>query len=369
LESTVNASTTYNPTKSFLYNINPRGLDWFMNPMIAPSSAYDQLQVMGYTPGVGSFGNFVVVPSNLQDLIPKPKQFSIATSQRSTKRRNASSSSSVVVVATPPPRPGYWIPRHQMNEILSNCCHEHNANMETITTINVNTGKTVIALYPNSTIDTNLVSVQCQDGSIYTGSLIVAADGINSVVRSCLAGLSPHTHPSSWLQSKASFFRVKKYKSPSTGLKFKALQLTPNFKMPNITTPSDKVHHDATANQYYVPQSTDLISIRGVQNGFRNRLSLGLLPMKDPNMIRLGNTIAPYDHEIWSLQNGTDAKLWFTRNFPRMLWNTSLIDENEWDRYVQSNSTTFPYCQHSPASAISSPKALCGVVMVGDACK
>ena len=367
LEATSDLTSVYDPTKSYLYNVNPRGLQWFINPTIAPQSAYRQLLQKGYTPGVGSMGNFYAIPAEPSQSIPPSRQITIMKPvQRSNETSQRTSS---------PRLPSYWIPRHQLNEILYDCCNEHNTNTNAgVTTIKVFSGKAVCSLYPSGD-DTNLISVQCEDGEIYTGALIIAADGINSVIRSSLAGLSPHTqhhHPESWLQSNKKSFRVRKFKSPATGLKFKAIQFKPNLMIPNITfdnlngeTNSDHV----TQLHKFTPDSTDIISVRGVNTGFRDRLSLGFLPMKDPNMIRLGNTIAPYDHEIWSLQNRTDTIHWFTRTFPRLLWNESIINDEEWDRYVQTRATTFPYCQYSPGSAVASPNGLCGVVMVGDSCK
>jgi kynurenine 3-monooxygenase len=366
LEATSDLTSVYDPSKSYLYNVNARGLEWFVNPTIAPQSAYERLQQMGYSPGVGSMGTFYAVPANPLQAIPNAKQLTMMSKTQSSKKVGSK--------PMPSPKPSYWIPRHQLNEILYDCCNEHNANHnDTKTTIRVFSGKPVGNIYP-STDDENLIAVHCQDGDIYTGALIVAADGINSVVRSSLAGLLSHTpshhyHPSSsWLQSNKKSFRVRKFQTPATGLKFKALQFKPKLIIQNSTV-SDTNGDCDTPLQYFTPISTDIVSLRGRNTGFRNRLSLGFLPMKDPNMIRLGNTIAPYDHEIWSLRNGTEAKHWFMRTFPRLLWNESIIHEDEWDRYVQTRATTFPLCQYSPGSAVASPNGLCGVVMVGDSCK
>lgn len=378
LEATSDLTSVYDPTKSYLYNVNPRGLQWFLNPTIAPISAYQGLQQMGYTPGIGSMGTFYAVPAQPTQPVPNARQITVMKPVQ--PRSNASKYPSNALSSPPSPLPSYWIPRHQLNEILYECCNEHNVanhhhnNSATTTTITVLTGKVVCNLYPSNE-DPNLVTVQCQDGDMYTGALIVAADGINSVVRSSLAGLLPSVTPTksnpppkSWLQSNQKSFRVRKFKSPATGLKFKALQFKPNLIIPNRTSDNLEDHMHGSNVTYFTPASTDIISVRGMNTGFRDRLSLGFLPMKDPNMIRLGNTIAPYDHEIWTLQNGTEAKRWFQRTFPRLQWDNCLIHDQEWDRYVQTRATTFPFCQYSPGSAVASPNGLCGIVMVGDAC-
>jgi hypothetical protein len=388
LESSTSISSNYNPSRAYLYNINPKGLDWFMDPTIAPKSAYKNLLQFGYSPGVDSFGQYYVIPSDRNKPIANAKAASVAVSSDTSKNKNNSS--------THTRRPSYWIQRHQMLDLLYKCCLEHNNNnesfMDTTTTptssngsntkIKILSNKTVTTAYP-CIDDINQISVQCNDGSIYTGSLIVAADGINSAVRSCLAGLlqghptSNHdTHSISWLQSNPLSFRVRKFKSPSTGLKLKALQFRPNFKIPNGTiTDSD----NSTTTQYFIPSSTDIVSIRGKNNGLRNKIFIGLFPINDATMIRPGSTITPYNHEIWSFQNGTDAKHWFTKAFPRIFTSNSIENNNnndtllinddvEWERFVQANGTTFPYCQYSPGSVMTSPNDLCGVVMVGDAC-
>ena len=354
LESSEGMSSVsnYDPSRSYLYNINTRGLQWFWDKDMAPASALEKLQRLGYAPSSGnSFGQICVVPADPDTRIPMPKSISTAMG---APQQNRSSS--------------YWIPRHHMIELLYECCQEHNLEKsESCGGIHIYSGKHVKNLYP-SIENQDLISVQCHDGTVYTGSLIVAADGISSTVRSCLAR-GKNSKNASWLQSNAATFRARRYKSPATGLKLKALQFSPTqFVIPNGTTTADD--NITPLPQFFRPQSTDFVSIRGINTGFRNRLSLGLLPIKDPNMIRPANAITPHDHEIWSLRNGTEAKAWFTRNFPRIDWDMVLVqNETEWERFVKARGTTYPYCQYAPGSAVSSPNGLSGVVMVGDSCK
>jgi kynurenine 3-monooxygenase len=133
--------------------------------------------------------------------------------------------------------------------------------------------------------------------------------------------------------------------------------------------------------------SETLCAVRGVHTGTRQRVSLGMLPVKDPNMIRPVNVITRPNHEIWQMNTGADAKAWMTRAFPRLDWNV-LVDDAEWERFAVSKGTTFPYCQRSngglavhnsksnSGSSLSSSSSSnnnnnnnndCGVVLVGDA--
>lgn len=319
----------YDPTRSYLYNINPRGLNWFEE--VAPASAIQKLSMAGYAPKNG-VPLFVIVPADPEVPIPPPKPAAISGRVQLMNRTN------------------YWIPRHQMVAALLECCREQNDLADSATgVIDVCAGKQVDSVVP---ADDHSLVVHCRDGSSYPASLVVAADGIDSAVWSCLADASART----WLQSHFQRFRIRRYRSPSTGLKLKALQLPPHFALPN------------TNGTTFQPDSTTILGIRGVNKGSRNTLSLGMLPMKDGHLIRPANTNTPYDHEIWSLQTGTQAKAWFAKNFPRLPWE-NLVDDVEWERFIRAKGTTFPHCQYSPGSAVASPNGMTGVVMVGDACE
>jgi kynurenine 3-monooxygenase len=354
LEQTAGATNVkqYDPTRSYLYNINPRGLDWFeehdctTRTAAAPASAMKKLVRAGSAPKDG-MGSIVIVPADPATPIPPPKQVSISGQIKLTNRTN------------------YWIPRHQMVELLLECCEEHNHeqqladNTDTAavdsmsTTIQVHTGKRVDSIVP---AENDILLVHCKDGSVFAGCLVVAADGIDSAVRSILANDTTTTiNATSWLQSKPKSFQLKQYKSPSTGLKLKALQFPPNFTVPDT---------DGSLVSF---ASTTIVAMRGANKGRRDTLSLGMLPMKDPGMVRPANTNTPYDHEIWSLPTGAQAKAWFTKTFPRLAWDR-LVDDAEWERFAQAKGTTFPHCQYSPGSAVASPDGMSGVVMVGDAC-
>ena len=164
-----------------------------------------------------------------------------------------------------------------------------------------------------------------------------------SKVRACLADDTKST----WLQRKAKRFRVRRWTSPASGLRMKVIQMPPGFSIPDA---------DGTS---LVTENECAYAIRGLLTGFKNSLSLGLLPVKDPTMIRPANVITRPNHDIWKIDNGPEAKKWFMKVFPRFDWDKYVNDE-EWERFVKASGTTFPNCQYSPDLQVSSPDGNCG---------
>ena len=342
LEQSASGVGKYNPARAYLYNVNSRGLEWFTQH----DRALQKLQQHGVAQT--GLGLFVVVPADPKVPINLPKATAI-TNSASSKPNN---------------RTSYWIPRHTMVQVLTECCEELQQQRqmmdETNGKIEICYGKCVDTLTTTTTADEQdqLVVVHCQDGSTFTADLVVAADGIDSQVRQCLASTkldSSVPTDSSWLRRRnPSLFRVRHFNSPSSGIKLKAIQLPPNFTF----TDSD--------GSIIASQSSTSYVFRGVNQGSRNRVSLGCLPMRDASAVRPANTNTPFDHELWSLHTGPQAKAWFVQTFPRLPWD-DWIDDAEWERFAKEAGTTFPRCQYSPGSAVSNGHNT-GIVMVGDAC-
>lgn len=320
----------YDATRAYLYNVNPRGLTWCDTfPKVS-----EKLAERGSFPEAG-VSKLVYVPADPAEPVPPGKKFQLSGTLEIKSRRN------------------YWIPRHSMVLILHECCKEQEE--ERLKTKNASIGKIELVygkkLESLETDAQDILTAKCTDGSTYTASLVIGADGMDSSVRACLADKTE----SSWLQSKPTLFMVRRYKSPATGLKLKALQFPPNFTIPNTTD----------TNIVTLPES--MYVLQSVNNRPRNKVRVGFLPMKDSTLIRPGNTNTRPDHEIWSLRTGPEIKEFYTKAFPRMNWD-AVISDDEWDRFAKANGTTFPYCQYSPGSAMPSPSRDTGVVLVGDAC-
>lgn len=323
--------SNFNPARAFLYNINPRGLlwmDWMDSKRhslqdIQTASLIDLLVQRGSAPASG-MGTFVEIPADPETRIDtEPQKIAIA--------RSGSKS------VTPPTQRNYWIPRHEMVDLLQQEC-DRNPN------ITICHGKAVGTLQKTEGKG-GQTTVICTDGSQHSAHLLVAADGIDSTVRSCLAN---GTLPGKY---NPRLFQVKRYKSPATGLQFKALQIPPNFTLTN----TDGSTVQSVSETIYV--------FRGKHKGPRNTLSLGMLPTKNPNLIRAANTNTRPNHEINSIQTGPEMKQWFQNAFPRLPWDEWVSDE-EWERFATAQATSFPHCQYSPGSACPEN----GIVMVGDAC-
>ena len=323
----------FDPTRSYLYNVNPRGLVWF-DAVAHFSNVSAKLEERGSSPADG-MGSIVYIPSDPTVPILNPTNARISGAAELQKRRNI------------------WIPRHHMVQILEEGCRQQEqARMEKkqdIGSIEIVYGKEISSISYDD--DDNMLHIKCVDGSSLPASLLVGADGMDSTIRSCLGDDSQST----WLQENANNFRLKRLRSPSTGLRMKSLQFPPGFQLTNTT--GDKIETDS--EMMYI--------FRGVNKGRRSFFSLGMLPIKDSTLPRAANINTRPDHEIWSITSGPEMKSYFEQNFPRVKWD-ELISDSEWERFANAKGTRYPFCQYSPGSAVASPDGLTGVCLVGDAC-
>jgi kynurenine 3-monooxygenase len=346
LEKAPNLATIYDPTRAYQYNVNRRGLSW----VDQFECVRTKLEARGSAPSGGmGFGSIVYIPSDPAKPIPSvPDDARIAGAPAKSNQQS--------------PRRSYWIPRHQMVEMLEECCRAQEedrvkSNPNGIGSIEILKGKQVVDLEGVDEPNTQRLKVVCSDGTEFVASLVVAADGMDSAIRACLSSHDKSTSvsASSWLHSHASSFRIKRYRSPSTGLRMKSLQFPPRFELTNTT------------GERLPTLSETMYVFRGVNSGPRDYVSLGLLPVKDPNLIRPANINTRPNHVLWSMMDGSQVKDFFVRNYPRVNWD-DWVSDDEWDRFAKATGTTYPYCQYSPGSAVASPTMDAGVVLVGDAC-
>uniref|UniRef100_A0A7S3Q829 FAD-binding domain-containing protein n=1 Tax=Chaetoceros debilis TaxID=122233 RepID=A0A7S3Q829_9STRA len=312
----------FNPAIAYMYNINARGQRF--------TKLFSSLQDKLLRDGLAASDSSIVIadgdPSKKILISKKPFIMSKAES--------------------------YWIPRHKMVNLLQEGIKEHNnLNDANCGKIEIHSGFTCEAVSPNddSSINVRLKDEKGRDQDV-SGQLIVGADGVNSQVRECLKNGSSLF--GEWKNFKSKKFAVKKWVSPSVGLKLKALQLPSGFSI-----------EDSDGSPISL-QNSCIASIRSIKANDINSIKIGCLPMTDDVTIRPGNVITRPNHKFWTINSGKEMKEYVLENLKRMPFD--MISDEEWDRFAKAKGTSFPYCQYSPGLQASPENGNCGIVLLGD---
>ncbi len=151
--------------------------------------------------------------------------------------------------------------------------------------------------------------------------LLVGCDGINSIVRNTLK---------QWDKSSSSKFDMNYFPSPSSGLRYKILTLPPKFPL------DEKGEEPTTSEMAY--------AIRSKFKDRKNKISLGLLPVKNPDEVRSANIITKPDHNLWGLKNGEEMHDFLKKSFPQLPID-KIVSSQEAERFASSEGGSFPIPQ------------------------
>lgn len=216
----------------------------------------------------------------------------------------------------------YWLPRKEFVFLLY---QEIVQNWQEQITVLFNAKCIQINRKPrNNSNQENLevVVIENSNSVIFTPELLVGCDGLNSIVRNTLK---------EWDKPNSDQFEMKLFPSASSSLKYKVLTLPPKFSL------------DCSNNEQAV--STMAYAIRSGLKGRKQSVSLGILPIKNPDTPRSANIIKYPDHQIWQLKNSQELYNFLEKAFPQLPIH-QIVSPEEAERFVKSEGGYFPIPQY-----------------------
>ncbi|NJL62514.1 MAG: FAD-dependent monooxygenase [Methylacidiphilales bacterium] len=309
------ASDYYEPDKSFNYLIDGRG--------------QDLTDLLGLTEELSQ----ISVPST---------EFYLTQ-----VKHDGSSKTSKLAVVDPNRKAAYWIPRSAFVSLLDN---EIQRNWQGKITVLFNAKCIEIRQIANTSDEVEnleaIAQINTKEIIKFSPQFLLGCDGIGSIVRSTL---------NEWDASNSDQFAMKLFPSPSTGLRYKVLTLPPQFPLDN-----NGKEHSISEMAY---------AIRSQIKDPKQKISLGLLPVKDLNQPRTANIITQPGHGIWELKSSGEAYNFLETSFPQLPIR-QIISTEEIERFVTSTGGTFPAPQYCPQLYFllkAAPEKLIGIALLGDA--
>ncbi|MCU0565604.1 MAG: FAD-dependent monooxygenase [Oculatellaceae cyanobacterium Prado106] len=229
----------------------------------------------------------------------------------------------------------YWVPRRAFVQMLYQEIQQHWTAQITVRFNTRCTAINKVRQWDGERLEVTIEGGEPDSVQRLEPRLLIGCDGVQSIVRSTL---------NTWDQSGR--FEMQSFPSPSSGLRYKVLSLPPNFPL------------DAAGKEQTV--STMSYAIRGAFRQRKQALSLGLLPLKDPQAPRTANLVNRPDHYLWQLKTGEAVQNFLERAFPQLPMRQILSPE-EADRFAQSKGGSFPtpqFCSglYYRLSAAAEPK-------------
>lgn len=243
----------------------------------------------------------------------------------------------------PTRKPAYWVTRRAFVQLLY---QEIKQNWSDRITVLFNSQCLAINKTVKDGSETLEVIIDKENDSLqqrFEPNLLIGCDGIQSIVRATF---------NTWDSSGR--FEMQQFPSPSSGLRYKVLNLPPNFPL------------DAEGKEHAV--STMSYAIRGAFRERQRSLSLGLLPLKDPDAPRTANLVRYPDHQLWQLKTREEVLDFFEHAFPQLPLH-QIVSPEEADRFAKSSGGSFPTPQFCSGLhyLLSSSQDATGVVLLGDA--
>jgi kynurenine 3-monooxygenase len=252
---------------------------------------------------------------------------------------NGSRKTIKVPLIDPSRKPAYWVQRQAFVQLLYQEIQQHWSNQITVV---FDTNCTTIHKVEHHGSETLEVIAEKKDSAQqlrFEPRLLMGCDGIQSIVRSTL---------NVWDDSGK--FEVQHFPSPSSGLKYKVLSLPPSFPL------------DPQGTELSV--STMSYAIRGTFQDRNRAMSLGLLPIKNPEVPRTANVVTRPNHQLWQLTTREAILPFLEHAFPQLPLD-QIISPEEAERFASSVGGAFPIPQFCTGLHVFLPAS--GVLLLGDA--
>ncbi|CAD5953271.1 Kynurenine 3-monooxygenase [Planktothrix tepida] len=298
----------YEPDKAFNYQIDGRGqklLDW-----------------LGLTP-------------NLAEISVSSQEFYLTLIQPNGKRKTIK-----LPFINPNRKTAYWLPRRTFVSLL----YEE---------IERNWQQQITVLFEAKCIELKQkqeqlqVIVESKNSELmsFTPGFVVGCDGLNSIVRQTL---------NDWEKPDHHRFEMQYFPSASSGLRYQVLTLPPQFPL------SNQLDDQSVCTMAY--------AIRGKTVEGQKKISLGLLPMKNPDEPRTANIITYPNHKIWTLKTNEELYRFLEQSFPQLSIR-DIISESEITRFVNSQGGVFPVPQFCSGLhfLLKSDQTFSAILLLGDA--
>jgi kynurenine 3-monooxygenase len=304
------AASYYEPDKSFSYKIDGRGQ---------------------------KLTDLLSLTTKLADVSVLSTDFKFTLIQKNGKRQTIK-----LPIADPNRKPGYWLPRAALMELLY---QEIDQDWRSVIEILFNTECVEIQQHPERL---EVITQSSERGRLtFSPKLLIGCDGLNSIVRQTLTKIEERSYS----------FEMHQFPSPSSGLKYKVLTLPPQF-------PLSEQAGDLS-------QSTMAYGIRSIFKERKKAISLGLLPFKNPEQPRTANIITYPDSEIWQLKTPAEVEQFLKQAFPQIPID-KIITPAEIARFTFSKGGEFPipqYCSGLTQLYGKSDRDSTGtaVILLGDA--